>query len=135
MTLVRVDQIRGAIIDKLKANATVLALLDDNNEIRESNWKGTEFTYPNIRVRINSATPMDDCYQYLDASIFCFSEMASSQQADEMAGIITNEFHNKNFEINLIRFTKIVADVIPAIDIGAITWRSEVQILSEINLL
>jgi hypothetical protein len=48
------DQIQEAWVLYLKANTNILAELNDNDEIREDNWQGDEFSYPNIRVRIVS---------------------------------------------------------------------------------
>ena len=134
MTLIRSDQVREAIIDVIEANATIMALLDDVNEVRESDWKGMEFTYPNYRVRINSITPFEDCYQNLDASIYCFSEEKSSQEAEEMAGTVANELDDKSFTQDSIRFTNVSVDIIPAIAQDELTWRAECQIRSLINL-
>ena len=135
MTLIRSDQVRDAIIYIIKANATIMALLDDANEVRELNWKGKDLSYPNYRVRINNITPFDICYQDLDASVFCFSEEKSSQEAEEMAGTIANELFRDSFTKDSIRFTSIRTDPIPAIAETMRTWRSECQIRSLINLL
>jgi len=135
MTLIRADQVREAIIDVLEANATIMALLSDANEVREANWGGMEFTYPNYRVRINSITPFEGCYQNLDASVYCFSEEKSSQEAEEMAGTVSNELHEDSFTQDSIRFSHIVVDVIPAIRENSLVWRSECQIRSLINLV
>jgi len=134
MTLIRADQVREAIIDVMKANVNIMALLADANEVREAKWKGMEFTYPNYRVRINSITPFEDCYQNLDASIYCFSEKKSSQEAEEMAGTVANELQDKGFTQDSIRFTNISVDIIPAIAESALTWRAECQVRSLINL-
>lgn len=134
MTLIRADQVRDAIIDMIEANATIMALLSDANEVREFNWKGTDFSYPNYRVRINSITPFDECYQNLDASVYCFSEDASSQEAEEMAGTVANEFFGDGFTQDSIRFAFVRVDVIPAIAQDMRTWRAECQLRSMINL-
>jgi len=134
MTLIRADQVREAIIDVMEANANIMALLTDANEVREAKWKGMEFTYPNYRVRINSITPFENCYQNLDASIYCFSEKKSSQEAEEMAGTVANEFQDKSFTQDSIRFTNTSVDIIPAIVENMLTWRAECQIKSLINL-
>ena len=135
MTLVRTDQVRTAIIAKMKANATILATLDDTDEIRESSWNGTQFSYPNYRVRINRITKYQDCYQELDASIFCYSEEQSSQEAEEMAGTVANELDEQSFTQSGIRFTEIEVDIIPAIKETNLEWRSEVIIRSTIHLV
>jgi len=135
MTLVRVDQVRDALIDIIKANTTIMALLSDANEVRESSWKGTEYSYPNYRVRINSITPFETCYQNLDASIYCYSEKASSQEAEQMAGTVANELSDKSPVQDSIQFASIEASPIPAIDQDTRTWRSECQIRSLINIV
>ncbi|MHA2405077.1 MAG: hypothetical protein ACXADH_18945 [Candidatus Kariarchaeaceae archaeon] len=133
MTLVRADEVRTSIVANMKANATITALLSDTDEVREFNWKGTEFSYPNYRVRINTLPPVDDCYQEMEVSIFCFSEQASSQQAEEMAGTVANEYHDKGFTQSGITFSHLKADIIPAIQQDAKTWRSEVILRSPIK--
>ena len=131
--MISVEDIQAALIARIKANATIVAKLDDSSEVRENNWKGQNFTYPNIRVKINSVTPYQACYQSLDASIFVLSEQASSTQANDIAGTIFNEYHDKSFSQSGIAFSHIVADVIPAISASITTWRSEVQLKSVIK--
>ena len=137
MTLIRSDQVREALIDVLKANTTIMALLDaeHQDEVRELDWKGTNFSYPNYRVRINSITPFQGCYQNLDASIYCFSEEKSSQEAEQMAGTVANELFELAFTQDSIRFASIDTDIIPAIAQDTRTWRSECQVKSIINLV
>lgn len=133
MTLLDAGAVRGAIISNIESNATILALLIDADEVREFNWKGQEFTYPNIRVRINSITPFHDCYQRLDASIMFFSETASSEECETAIGVIANEYHEESFTQNGIRFSEIGVDPIPAISENVRTWRGEVQLNCLIN--
>lgn len=135
MTLVRADQVRAAIIANMKANATILATLTDTDEIRESSWNGTEFSYPNYRVRINRLAPYRDCYQEFEASIYCYSEKQSSQEAEEMVGTVANVYHETAFTQNGIHFTSVYADLIPAIKETNLEWRGEVILRSAINLI
>lgn len=135
MTLVRADQVRTAVIANMKANATILATLTDTDEIRESSWNGTEFSYPNYRVRINQLPKRDDCYQDLEVSIYCYSEKQSSQEAEEMAGIVANVYDDTAFTQSGIRFNSLSADIIPAIKETNLEWRSEVILRSPINLI
>ena len=133
MTLVRADEARAVIIAVMEANTNIMALLDDADEVREDTWSGTDFSYPNYRVRINRIPLFEDCYQNLEASIFCFSEEASSQEAEEMAGTVADELHNDAFTSSGIRFTSIDVEPIPAIKQDERTWRSEVILRSMIN--
>jgi len=54
--------IQAAIVAKLKASTQVTAKVSAL-EIREDQWQGTEFVYPNIRVRMISNRPYEseDC--------------------------------------------------------------------------
>jgi len=113
--MLRNDEIQAAWVSYLKSNANILAQLDDTDEIREDGWKGAEFTYPNIRVRIIDNTPEAgrDCNLHsVTISTMAFSEQQSSQQADRIAGIIMDELH---------RGTSLA----PAVWSDEQTWRSE----------
>ena len=126
--------IREAFITNIQANATIMALLSDANEVRELNWKGTTFSYPNIRVRINSPlSNFQDCYQELNISIYFFSEQSSSYEADNAVGVISNEYHNKSTTIGGMYCSRLQATVVPAIPVSDILWRSEVTITSPLQ--
>ena len=132
MTLIPTDEIRTSLITALKTNTTIMAELDDSNEVREYNWKGADFSYPNIRVQIreNTIEPSLSCGQRIFASIYSFSEENSSSQAEQIAGIIADEFHAKSLSASDLFFTQIIADIIPAVSVEVNTWRSEVTIRS-----
>ena len=126
--MLRNDQIQSAWVAYLKSNATILAELPDNDEIREDNWQGDEFSYPNIRVRIVSNSPVAgrDCNLHdVVIGTLAFSENASSQQADRIAGIIADELHDKQFVSENIAFGVRASDLIPAVRTDERTWRSE----------
>jgi hypothetical protein len=108
--VLRNDQIQAAWVSYLKSNITILAELDDNEEIREDGWKGSNFTYPNIRVRLIDNTPVNG---------------SSSQQADRIAGIIMTELHDTQFVSNNISFGVRTTSLAPAIWSDEQTWRSE----------
>jgi len=126
--VLRNDQIQSSWVAYLKTNTTILAQLTDNDEIREDFWQGDEFTYPNIRVRVVSNTPQEgrDCNLHdIVIGTQAFSEEASSQQADRIAGIIMTELHDKQFVSENIAFGVRVSDLIPAVRTDKRTWRSE----------
>lgn len=126
--MLRNDEIQAAWVAYLKANANILAELDDTDEIREDGWKGTDFTYPNIRVRIIDNTPEAgrDCNLHsVTISTMVFSEQPSSQQSDRIAGIIMNELHDKQFVSNSISFGVRGTSLAPAVWSDEQTWRSE----------
>ncbi len=127
----RNDEIQAALISWLKSNSTIIAELDAGaTEIREDQWQGDEFTYPNIRVRMISNSPQSsDCnFSEFSCAFQAFSEDNSSLEADRIAGIINNELHEKAFQSNNIAFTFQTTDLVPAIRSDRNTWRSEVLV-------
>lgn len=136
----RNDLIQSAIVAYLKSQATVLAELKDTNEIREDQWQGSTFTYPNIRVRLISNIPLENNCDgsTVVMSILAFSEESSSHEADKIAGIInmalcgSNE-KGKSFVYQSIRFSTFPNNLIPAIRQDKNTWRSEVLIRATVS--
>jgi hypothetical protein len=127
----RNDELKEGLISYLQSKTAITSLLynDDANEIKESQWQGTVAYYPCVRVRIISNNPVGDCSAgTYSASIMCYSEEASSEEADRIAGIIGNTLHNTGFTSSGIRFTVIVSNLVPAIRQDARTWRSEIFI-------
>lgn len=130
-SLIRNDQIQAGMVERLKANATVTAQLPAGaTEIREDQWQGREFVYPNIRVRLISNVPTsgyESCPQDISMGIMAFSQLDSSQEADRIAGIISNELHGISFTAsNGVHFYLFAANLIPAVRSDIRTWRSEV---------
>lgn len=127
------EDVKAGIIQRLKITTAVIALVDAV-EIREYQWKGTEFTYPNIRVRLLSNVPMlnDDCNAAtVKASIQVFTEDDASFNADDIAGVIAFALHGHTFTSHGISFIFRVTGVTPAVSAGingsnVRTWRSEV---------
>ena len=128
MTL-RNDLIQSAIIAYLKTKTTILAELPYDEEIREDQWQGREFHYPNIRVRLTSLIPQgsQDCnLAVINLSILVYSEKSSSYEADEIAGIISSVLHATQFTHQSINFGLWTTNIIPAIRSEINVWRSEV---------
>lgn len=133
--MIRVDEVRTALISALQGNTTIMAELSNASEVREHSWKGTEFSYPNLRIKINKASPNSNpaCSQEFDGSIYIYSEEASSMQADRIAGIIADEYHGKSLNSENIFFTRLTCELIGAIQEGMLVWRSEVLLNSLIQ--
>ena len=120
--------IQAAIVAKLKAATNVTALVPAV-EIRENQWQGVEFDYPNIRVRMISNTPQD--FEGCDIVDFTLgvqvhSEEASSYQADRIAGIIQSVLHGHPWSTADLLITLRTSNLVPAIRSDARTWRAEV---------
>lgn len=128
------NDVKQAIVTRLRAYSTLVnyPLPDGVQGVREYNWRGTDFQYPNVRVEIESqtdATPEPRCTSsYIDWSTYVFSEHQSSLEADKIAGIVEAYFKDLSFTENNVKFQKIkVLESIPAIPEDEHTWRAQVR--------
>ena len=103
--MIRNDLIQAGIIAALKANTALVDFLTARasvDEIREAQWQGAIFTYPAVRVDLGTQVPNGNgtCHPTMSDlafSIFSFSELDSSQQADELAGLVDTALFNTRF--------------------------------------
>ena len=127
------NSIQKNVISRLKATAALvneLVAVDSSaNEIREDQWQGTEFIYPNIRVRMIRNNPdgdTDDCNgSTVEVGIMVFTQDYSSLEADKIAGIISSSLHGKTYSANNVELFLRTTNMIPAIRADRTTWRSE----------
>ena len=131
--------IQQAWITKLSSNTNITARIPAV-EIREDSWKGTDFTYPNIRVQLGDLVPQvpsPNCTVFQShVSILIFSEQKSSKQADEIAGIVAQEMWGKSFTLNGVKFSGIMLkSVSPAVvpESDENTWVSSVDFVATVS--
>ena len=124
---IRNDQIQAALVAYAKGKSNITDQVN-SDEIREDQWQGTGFTYPNIRIRMidNSPVAGKGCSQEINLSWMVFTEDSSSLEADQIAGIISTELHTRQFNSNNFAFSLRTTNLVPAIRIDERTWRSEV---------
>lgn len=127
------NDLKAAIVARLKAFAQLIAILPDGLEgVREYEWRGTDFQYPNVRVKIDGqvdTSPDSNCSIFsADWSVYIFSEIHSSNQADMIAGMIANYFRGSNFTYNAVKLVRIqIVENIPAVTQDERTWRAQVR--------
>jgi len=123
---IRNNKIQAAIISYLKSKTSLTSVLaNGSDEIRENSWKGTTFKYPNVRVELVSNKPKrPGCPQDIEYNIQVFSESPSSLESDEIAGIIVDILHLKQFTSNDIAFASYASDVRPAFEVSETVWQS-----------
>lgn len=133
------SSIQAAWIAKLKANANVTALVPAV-EIREDLYKGTDFTYPNIRVRLGPLIPINknpNCKVFTSTvAILIFIEQKSSKQADDISAVVLNEFWGKTYTSNGIRFTAINLDSLEPADVpesDTNSWQAIVNLSATVS--
>jgi phosphorylcholine metabolism protein LicD len=111
-------EIQAAWISKVKSSANITSLVS-SGEIREDFWKGTDFVYPSIRLKLNALTPTANnpaCNTFKQmVSIQVYIEQKSSRTGDEIAGVIATEFIGKTFTVNGIKVYSITLEsLVPA---------------------
>jgi hypothetical protein len=131
--MITLVDVKKGFIDKLKSSVSVTSLLSNSNEVREAEWQGVKFLYPNVRVFIEQFkrhTQTVPCSLFdVVAHIYVFADEASSLQTDLIAAEVWKLLDATNFVSNSIKFSGISAVHIGAlwVDEGG-TWRSEVLI-------
>lgn len=134
------EVIQAAIIEKLKSLAPFGAVA--STEVREFSWQGDTFTYPNVRVDLESNEWVFDeqerCnLQYVTFSIYIFSEQRSSKECSQIKTIIINALVGLGFTSTTqqVKFSRLrMVDNVPAIREDERTFRSQVQFGSRISL-
>ena len=127
MTFADNYQCRKSLVAWLKANATILATLDDSSEIREKDWQAEDYTYPNIRVTCAVSTTQCTITDGT-AIISYYSEKKSSKQAIQSQGIIAKQLHNTGFTSESIKISSIRNLILPdAEQVLEGVWKADVQ--------
>ena len=125
--MISINDVKAGLVTKIKSLVSVTDLLASVDEVRESQWQGTSFEYPNIRIDLDTLSPIAICNSYTGlAYLQVYSEDASSREANAITCELRDELHNKSFVRNSIRFNTIVTGLVPAIRVDERTWRSEV---------
>lgn len=119
--------VQAAMVAYLKTK-TVITDEVTAAEIREDQWQGTEFIYPNVRVRMISNQPLDTNCDAAEVmySIQIYSQQDSSIEAERIAGIINSALHARSFESLGVRFSTRTTNQVPAYRQDTRTWRSEI---------
>jgi len=109
--MISLNIIQEELIDLLKADATLVASV--GTEIRENQWQGKEFSYPNVRLRLGRQAPTSrgTCYTShgsVPFDVLVASKEASSQEADRISGevveaLLTHQINNGTYMSGPIR--------------------------------
>lgn len=132
------DVTKAAVVAKLKTNATLVARLPDGLlGIREVGWRGNIFQYPNVRVEMETqfdSIQNSNCTSANQSwSVYVYSNLHSSQEADEIAGIIASFFKGISFSGIGVKFSNVeILENIPAVPEDERTWRAQVRCRSTI---
>jgi hypothetical protein len=124
------NEIQADIVTKLKASALLTALVNAN-EVREDQWKGNSFGYPNVRVSLGQQTPVNNLscpIVKMPFDVVCFSENASSKEADQIAYAVMKSLDKIHFTGTYVRFIYLHSVTMEAaIAEDERTWKSTVK--------
>lgn len=135
--MISINAIQEALVTYLKAKATITAVIPAV-EIREDQWDGTQFTYPNARIAMQINSPMTEvnCLgNIFEALIYVNSNTSNSKEADDDAAIIATELHRNSFSQGSLKFAGVnVTQLIPAV-CNSITkiWTAQIRVKGTVN--
>lgn len=123
------NDIRSGLIGWLQNNSQIVGVLVSGSssaqEIRERNWQGEDYQYPNIRVTCNSV-PNQCGYSDVNATVSFFSEQKSSKQSLIGQGIVAKQMHQKSVSYGSINFGNMRVTSLPdAVQENGV-WKSDV---------
>lgn len=133
---------QAAIVAKIKATSSITSLLVGGaSEVREIQWQGDTFTYPNIRVDLEinefSFDEQERCnLQYVEFSVYVFSQERSSKECSQIKTAIINGLVGIGFTnaTQGVKFSRLrLVDNVPAIREDIRTWRSQAKFGSRIT--
>lgn len=94
--MVGIDVLQAGFLAKLKANAAVLAITTD---IRELEYQGRDFTYPNLRLRVVTEDLDETCSSKVQFVVAAFSEKDSSKQCMQLITAAANVFNDHQVKV------------------------------------
>jgi len=114
---------------KLDANITAKLKNGSSDEVREDQYQGTQFGYPNIRVAIRRQDPIpnrEQCdHARLIFSVMCYAEGGSSKACDELAHAVNARYHKRFFKADTWTSWLRSSGLNSAIRIANNLWRAE----------
>lgn len=132
---------QAAIIAKLKLIAPFTSSFGSvqSSEIREWDWQGDVFTYPNIRVELEDNRPYYDeqqkcTLQMVEFSVYVFSEQKSSKECSQIKTNIINALTTFSNQSLGIKSTPVrIVENVPVIRQDERTWRAQVKYSSKVS--
>lgn len=135
------EVIQASLITKLKLFPSATGTFTNSAEIRELEWQGDDFSYPNVRLDLEDNRyyydEQEKCQlQEVEWSVYVFSEHRSSKQCSQIKTEIINFLVGQgwtNIPHN-IKFARArLLDNVPAIRVDERIWRSQVRFVSRVQ--
>lgn len=131
--MIKVNTVQADFIAWLQTQISVTSLLPSADEIREREWQGTDFTYPNIRIAVtinpNQCAPHD-----LEILVIVASEHKSSKQCNTIIGAIVDLIQEKSFSYGNSKFVGLKTQNISKADRGdTIIWEADIDVKGQVS--
>lgn len=125
---------QAAWIANLKTRPTLTALLTNGgaNEIRETQYQGTDFQYPAVRVRLDFMPSVNRCgVDDADVYIEVFSAEKSSKQAAHISATIQDLYHGHPFSYQGHIFSTMIVKKVDKPLESIFGWKSVVHVFCQ----
>lgn len=135
------EVIQAGIIARLKTYPTATGAFTNSAEIRELEWQGDEFVYPNIRLDLEDNrdyfNEQERCQlQEVEFSVYIFSEQRSSKECSQIKSEIINYIKGRGWTniTHNIRFSPPrLIENIPTIRESERVWRAQARFSSKVS--
>lgn len=128
--------VQRATIAWMKANTSIVSSVP-TDEIRENEWQGNVFVYPNIRVKVmDLSNLMRNRCDVTNApiDIIINSNVPSSLQSETIAQTVIAQVEGQSFTFSGVRFTSIIAKQTPSFRVESEgIWRNVVHLQTIVN--
>lgn len=125
MSFIDNEEIKTALIARIKSLTSITSLLASPEEVREVQYQGTTFGYPNVRLRVIDNRRFTDCYHEITVGVQVNSQKDSSKEAENISGIIGETLNDVSFESDNKAFLLRITNLVPALRVDERTWRTE----------
>ena len=131
-------EIQADLMTKIKSLGSITT---GTSDIREFEWQGDEFTYPNIRLdlednRYEFVEQQRCSLQTIEFSVYIYSEMRSSKQCSYIKGLVANALIGLGFTGQYAKYTHIrLMENIPAIRVSEREFRSQLKLTTFVQNL
>lgn len=131
------QSIQADLITKIKAIVTGTSY---STEVRELEWQGDNFTYPNLRLDLETNEYVFDeqelcTLQYTEFSIYVFSQERSSKECSTIKGLLATALVGLGFTGLYAKYSSLrLVDNVPAVREGDRTWRSQIRLGTRVQV-
>ena len=138
------EVLQASIVAKIKSVLAITSLLSSGaTEVRELEWQGDTFSYPNVRIELEDNRfyfdEQDRCsLQAVEWSVYIFSQQRSSKECSQIKTAVINALVGIGFsnQTNNVKFSTVrLVENIPAVREDDRTWLAQVRLSSKVTAI